>query len=113
MPCHGFFAFNSNGLLYKQTPPHWQRSICPDANPGQLDQPPEESSRNTDGQKATLGGRILRTNTVTGPCHLRAPTPGGSWLGGRFSILRKVSVKDGVSDRLVVQTKRSRVPFHS
>src|ERR1017187_10076588 len=59
MPCHGFFAFNSNGLLYKQTPPHWQRSICPVANPCQLDQPPEVSSRDQTRDRQAAQPRLI------------------------------------------------------
>ena len=58
-----------------------------------------------------LGKQALRSGTSVG-ANYHAPTPGGGWLGRQFSILRRVSVKDGLYYRPAVLTELSPVPFH-
>src|ERR1039457_1068157 len=64
------------------------------------------------GQKATLEGRILRILSVPPPCPHRAPTLAGGLLRRKFSILRKVSVRDCLKYRLGVLTELSPIPLH-
>ena len=71
-----------------------------------------EKPGQTDGQKDTLGGCILRILSVPPPFPLPTPTLGGVWLGGEFSILRELAVKEGLYYELVVLKGLSPVPIH-